>query len=165
MLQPDGRRIADVLQRNFLSYIAESAAKALGPLSLQEWATAPQTAVRTYAEAAPYGDAPAPRSQDEATRMIVDGFRRLGNVVSVSVLVDEPGLIADDLMWLERMGSALALPLGDRTYVERLVHTYVSACGLVLDGDDLKQVENIVERALAMLHVDEPDPFWLKNDG
>jgi hypothetical protein len=88
--------------------------------------------------------------------MVVDGFRRLGNVVAVSVLVDEPGLIADDLMWLERMGRALALPLGDREYVQRLVHTYVSACALVLGGDDLRYVEDITERALRLLGEAQP---------
>src|SRR5438045_511556 len=49
--------------------------------------------------------------------MLNEGFIHLGGALSLGVLVDEPGLLADDLDWLRRMlgvhGMQLDLPLLD----------------------------------------------------
>ncbi len=161
MPEPSHRRIADTLQRN-VDYIATCAAESLGTLAPEQWGRAAQEVAREPIPSGRHraglgGEVTIPPTQDEAAMMIVDGFRRLGKVVAVSVLVDEPGLIADDLTWLEHMFGSLGLTRMDSTFVQHLARTYVSACGNVLSGDDLLAVETLVERALEMRDSAAPD--------
>src|SRR5689334_4028500 len=70
------------------------------------------------------GWSPAP----EALR---EGFVHLGGTVALAVLVDEPGLIADDLSWLRRMMGARGMQLDPPT-IDLLFQSYLDACSSIL---------------------------------
>jgi hypothetical protein len=89
---------------------------------------------------------------DEMALMMEDGFRRLGALVGFSVLVDEPGLIADDLIWLRDMLGGRGVRKLSHGWLENMMHVYVGACANVLDEEELRMVRETTERALALLH-------------
>jgi hypothetical protein len=72
-------------------------------------------------------------------------------VVALSVLTDEPGLIADDMRWLARMFGARNLSPDTGNWAAVLLRTYVEACDTVLPGDASATVRDVVERAILLL--------------
>ena len=89
---------------------------------------------------------------DELASSMEEGFRRLGALVGFSVLVDEPGLIADDLLWLRDLFRARGVRKLSQGWIENIVHVYVSACANVLGEGELRLVRETTGRALALLN-------------
>ena len=83
--------------------------------------------------------------------MMRNGYERLGPVVALSVLTDEPGLIADDMRWLARMFAARDMHLGGDDWAAVLLRTYVDACASVLPAGSSGPVRDVVERAISIL--------------
>lgn len=89
----------------------------------------------------------APKA-DELTAMLRDGFVRLGSVIALSVLVNEPGLITEDLLWLSRMFSARNISVGG-DWTADLLRTYAAACADVLPAASCEPIRETIEAALA----------------
>lgn len=150
MTETDLGRITKTLRRE-AAFIAQLAARELasqvGPGSLPE----------AMALDVPDGEIPLSGrvsgldSMDEVALMVQEGFQRFSHVVALSVLVDEPGLIADDLYWLKRLYTARQLRLGDMAALQGMVQAYVGACALVLDDSEHRIVQDVVARALALM--------------
>jgi hypothetical protein len=91
---------------------------------------------------------------DEAMRMVQEGFARLGGVVALAVLVDEPGLIADDMHWLKRMLGARQQNINYAIMFDMLLQSYVEACSQFVEEDQVAVIEDTVRRAKAILGED-----------
>ncbi len=94
---------------------------------------------------------PRPVDHDEASAMLQDGFRRLGGVVALGVLVDEPGLIVDDLRWLQRIFSARDIQISGPAWFGNLLAAYIKGAASVLQSGEMLLVSDVVERAMATL--------------
>ncbi|MBF6612005.1 MAG: hypothetical protein IVW55_02640 [Chloroflexi bacterium] len=143
-------KIAKTLQRE-ATYVAQLAEK-----NFAENASV-NASVPAYTMGA-FGDIPGlegsvhgPVDRDEVRAMMQDGFRRLGGVVALSVLVDEPGLIVDDLQWLARIFSARQMEIRDPMWFDDLLTAYVKGAAAVLQSGDVPLVAGVVERAMAAL--------------
>jgi hypothetical protein len=88
---------------------------------------------------------------DELTSMLREGFVRLGRVISLSVLVDEPGLIADDIHWLARMFGARQIAFNEDDWAAELLRSYTDACASLLPDTMCASVRESIERALVLL--------------
>ena len=97
------------------------------------------------------GGAHGPYTAAELAEMMRNGYERLGPVVALSVLTDEPGLIADDMRWLARMFAARDMHMGGDDWAAALLRTYVDACASVLPEGLSGPVRNVVERAISIL--------------
>ncbi len=153
MVEPGRLNIARLLQRE-ADYVASLAAQDL----VSKWEMD-----RLLGKASPgaYRDTPGlhgkvsgPTSLDEAVRMMQDGYRRLGSVVALSLMVDEPGLIADDLQWLKRMFGARNMEPGGPVWMETLLDSYVRACESVLSDGEVETVRSVTQKALDLIGED-----------
>ena len=153
MLDPVRRSITQTLQRE-VDYVAEHATREL----MQRWSMAmsgDRPAGVEQAMAGLQGGLEGPQNADELVSMVEAGYRKLGGVVALSVLVDEPGLIADDMHWLERMFGARKLHPEAPAWQDLLLDAYVQACGSVLAEDQVEIVRDVVGRAATALHRNE----------
>ena len=88
---------------------------------------------------------------ERLAEMANDGFKRLGPVIGLSVLADEPGLILDDMAWLRRAFATrnVAPPAPD--WEVQLLEAYAAACDEVLSARHTAAIHDIVDRAAASL--------------
>ena len=154
MPEADRHKIAETLHR-YSSRIAGNATAALAP-HISELRSGKEALAREDRTAAgvPGGIVTTdllPEGHSDLLAMAEDGFRRLGSIVAFSVLVDEPGLITTDLLWLQTMLASRGMDKGNFLWVPLLVRTYVAACQSALNSQDFQVVENVVERALERL--------------
>jgi hypothetical protein len=87
----------------------------------------------------------------ELAEMMRNGYERLGPVVALSVLTDEPGLIADDMRWLARMFAARDMHLGGDDWAAVLLRTYADTCDSMLPEGLSGPVRDVIERAISIL--------------
>lgn len=149
MPEVDLQRVAAVLRREE-AVIARSATQLLYSQSAlsEEGAEAGSSAVRLGMNEVGAGGG------DETEEMASEGFRRLGRVVALSLLVDEPRLISDDIGWLVRLTGSSSLPESDPSWFKRLLTAYLQACEPFLHGDEWHALMEVVEKSLA----GAPDP-------
>ena len=88
---------------------------------------------------------------DEARSMLREGFQRLGGVVSLAVLVDEPGLIADDLQWLKRMLGARKMLFDYSVMFDLLLDSYLQACMPLLSPPEIGVIRDSFAQAKDLL--------------
>lgn len=111
---------------------------------------------------APTSSFPAPTSglsegnspswnRDELNSILRDGFVWLGSVIGLSIVVDEPGLIADDVRWLTRMFGARQISINSEAWVEELLHSYATACETTLPAEMCAPVHESIKDALQLL--------------
>src|SRR4051794_10488922 len=129
------RRTTETLQRE-LDHIAEAATARL--LSQMGSSGFPGTGLPSKSgdSSGAHGKAERSESPNEAFHMVREGFVRLGGVLSLSVLVDEPGLLADDLDWLARMMGARSMRLG-APMLALLMSSFIDACSNFMAPDDI----------------------------
>jgi hypothetical protein len=134
-LQRDLDRIADLAAARLLSQLGNSGLP-------DSWAPSIS------------GDASSSRGQvasqgspDEGLHIIKEGFARFGGVLSLSVLVDEPGLVADNLDWLDRMMGARSMQLG-APMAALLTTSYIDACSTFLEPADIEILDDQIARAM-----------------
>ena len=82
--------------------------------------------------------------------LLKEGFVHLGGALSLGVLVDEPGLLADDLDWLRRMLGARSVQL-DPPMLDLLVQSYLDACASFLGAEEIEAFADLVARAKGRL--------------
>jgi hypothetical protein len=90
-------------------------------------------------------------STERVAEMVFDGFRRLGPVIGLSVLADEPRLIVDDMAWLRRAFDARNMAPKIPGWESELLRAYVAACSDFLQPAECSVVRDIVDRAAAEL--------------
>lgn len=146
MADSDIRKIADILQRN-ASYLAGVAARSLVPNLPAPWDGSKSVDTQVQATGLTGQESP-PWGQDEVASMVQSGMMRFGKVLALSILVEEPGLLADDLKWLVDMFKPRAALMANRAWLDRLSQAYVAACEPLLDTGQLKVVTQTVECAL-----------------
>src|SRR5437016_4491725 len=78
--------------------------------------------------------------------LLREGFAHLGGALSLSVLVDEPGLLADDLDWLVRMLLARGMNL-DPPMIDLLLQSYLDACSTILEAEEIEALRDLIDRA------------------
>ncbi|MEO8288334.1 MAG: hypothetical protein ABI670_18070 [Chloroflexota bacterium] len=96
-------------------------------------------------------------TSDEALSMMRNGFTYLGGVVGMSVLVDEPGLIIEDMQWLKRMFGARQMVPETHDWDGLLLRTYAGACRSCLAPEEMDLLQDIIERAIASLTTYDKD--------
>ena len=98
----------------------------------------------------PHQQAGTRDSRSPLPDLLKEGFVHLGGALSLGVLVDEPGLLADDLDWLRRMlgvhGMQLDLPL-----LDVLARSYLDACSSFLDAEEIEALDDLIARAKGRL--------------
>lgn len=100
------------------------------------------------------GNERGPQNADEMIEMARNGFVRLGSVLALSVMVDEPGLIADDMRWLTRLFGARNVGMPTPGWLSLLLRTYADACDAVLTPEMSAQARDMVERSIVLLEAD-----------
>ncbi|HET9494848.1 MAG TPA: hypothetical protein VFR15_11515 [Chloroflexia bacterium] len=145
----DDRRkslLAELQRRN--DEIAEVAAQRV----VRAWESAliAQGAPSHAADMAAVRTAP-PATAERVAEMVVDGFKRLGPVVGLSVLAEEPGLIVDDMTWLHRAFSTRNMAPPIPGWEAQLLRAYESACSDILPAEDCTLIHDVIERAAADL--------------
>src|SRR3954454_7035915 len=145
MVDVTRRKTTETLQRDLDRIAAEAAAGFMSRLG--DAAVAVDFAPMLGRSAVAHGRARPPDNSDEAFHMVREGFARLGGVLSLCVLVDEPGPLADDLDWLRRMLGARSMPLGPQL-LDLLMTSYLEACFPFLQPVELDLVRDQVTRAL-----------------
>lgn len=88
---------------------------------------------------------------DEAFLMMKDGFKRLGEVVRFALLVDEPDLIVDDMLWLKRMFGERQIVPGPPNWDTMLLEAYLNACLPHLGEAQQILIQDLVSKAVAAL--------------
>lgn len=106
----------------------------------------------------PQNGAKGAEDRDELSGMMRDGFRRLGGVIALSVMVDEPGLIVDDMQWLKRLFGARRFTPPDPGWISLLLASYVEATGTVLAPEEVESVRAVAGRALDQLAKEKSEP-------
>jgi hypothetical protein len=146
------KRIADQLRRGALA-VARDAAR----LFLQQLQLDAQTS------AAAVEGAPAATSlvlgqgrSDEAEAILADGFERLVGVVALSLLVDEPRLVSEELQWLDSSVGTRFEGVPGATDLDRLVASFAGACRLFLGSDDGDILDDWLAQARSGLNETEP---------
>jgi hypothetical protein len=94
---------------------------------------------------------------DEMLGMMRNGFTHLGGVVGMSVLVDEPGLIIEDMQWLKRMFGARQMVPPIQDWDGLLLRTYAEACRSCLAPEEMVLLQDIIDRAISTLATDSKD--------
>jgi hypothetical protein len=137
-LQRDLDRIADVAAARLMSQLGDSGLR-------DSWGLSNSGDV-----SGSRGQVVSKGSPDEGLYIIKEGFARFGGVLSLSVLVDEPGLIADDLDWLVRMMGAMSMQLGAPT-VALLTTSYIDACSNFMESGDVDILNDQIARAIQII--------------
>jgi hypothetical protein len=145
----DDRRkalLAEMQRRN--DEIAEAAAQRV----VRAW----QSALVAHGAPSSAADMVAVRTTPPATaervaEMVVDGFKRLGPVVGLSVLADEPGLIVDDMAWLRRAFGTRNMVPPVPGWEAQLLRAYEAACSEFLPPENSTLIHDVIERAVAEL--------------
>lgn len=86
--------------------------------------------------------------QDDLRSMLRDSFLWIGSVTALSILVDEPGLIAEDAHWHVKMFGVQNMSHNYADWIEDLLRTYANACATVLPETTYSSVHDTIERAL-----------------
>jgi hypothetical protein len=97
-----------------------------------------------------------PATAAEALGMFEEAFRQMGGVLSLSVLVDEPQLLTDDMQWARRMLEAREIPLSDREWMGVFLGAFVRAAEGSLTPREIAAVQHQVDRALAGMDAAKP---------
>ena len=148
----DRRRIAETLQREF-DRIAEAGATRFlsqlssGSLRLQGPGTRDRVAGR---HRSPHQQAGIRAPQYPISDLLKEGLTQVVGTFSLGVLVDEPGVLADDLDWLRRMLGARGIHL-DPTMLDLLLRSYLDACSSLLEPQDIEALDDLVARAKGRL--------------
>jgi hypothetical protein len=153
MIDPVRQTIAGTLKRE-ADFVAEHAARDL----IQRWSEGLASRKPGAGEpgaAGLQGGTEGPSNADELMRMMQAGYQKLGGVVALSVLVDEPGLIVDDMRWLDRMFGERNMHPAVSSWQDLLLEAYVQACGAVLNDEESRLVRDVVDRAANALHRNE----------
>jgi hypothetical protein len=106
----------------------------------------PVDAGRRGGEPGPEREAP-----DRTAELVLGGFRRLGPVVGLSVLADEPALIIDDIAWLRRAFAVRNMVPAVPGWEARLLEAYAVACCHVLPEQDCSAIRETLRRAASAL--------------
>jgi hypothetical protein len=151
MTDHDRAEVCKTLQRE-ADTLANLAAASLEQKWMHQFAAvhASESAERG-AQTGPGDRANHARDVEQMSSSMREGFVRLGSVVALSVLVDEPGLIADDIYWLTRMFGARQLAFNGDDWAADLLHSYTDACASLLPDTMCAPVRESVERALVLL--------------
>ena len=118
-------RITKILQRE----TPEIAARAAGDLMVRLDTDSPESVILT---------------RTDAEAVLCDHFVRLGGVLAMAVLVDEPDLVVDELKWLQHFHPRSFEPPAN--YRSLLTSTYMRACTSLLSSDELAVLADLVQR-------------------
>src|SRR3954453_15834442 len=152
MVDVTRRKTTETLQRDLDRIAAEAAAGFMSRLG--DAAVAVDFAPMLGRSAVAHGRARPPDNSDEALHMVREGFARLGGVLSLCVLVDEPGPLADDLDWLRRMLGARSMQVG-APMIELLMRSYIEACSRFLGPGEVDLLQDQIGRAMNIMATQE----------
>ncbi len=94
--------------------------------------------------------------RDEAGAILADSFQRLCGVVALSLRVEEPLLVSEELQWLERsVGAQFETPPGTSP-IDLLIDSFSGACHKLLSGDDCVMLDEVLVQARSGLAEIEP---------
>jgi hypothetical protein len=146
------KKIGDLLRRE-----APAIARDAASLFLQQLHLDAQTSAAAV-EGAPAATSlvPAEGKSDEAEAILADSFERLTGVMALSLLVDEPRLLTEELQWLDRSVSTRFEGVPGATGLERLIDSLSGACRQVLGSDDSDILADWLAQAHAGLNETEP---------
>jgi hypothetical protein len=103
------------------------------------------------ADDAPPAEVKRLATPERIAEMVVNGFKRLGPVVGLSVLTDEPGLIVDDMAWLQRAFTSRGMLPGMPGWEAQLLKAYAAACCEVLPDEDCAPIRRALDHAIVAL--------------
>jgi hypothetical protein len=98
----------------------------------------------------PHQQAGTRDSRSPLPDLLKEGLAQMGGALSLGVLVDEPGLLADDLHWLRRMLGARGMQL-DPPVIDLLLRSYLDACSSFLDAEEIEALDDLIARAKGRL--------------
>ncbi|MEA2575757.1 MAG: hypothetical protein QOH93_3055 [Chloroflexia bacterium] len=99
---------------------------------------------------------PAGDKADEAQAILEDSFKRLAGVVALGIQVDEPGLVSEELQWLERATGAQVANNVEPPLLDLLVCSFEAACSRPLSAEDRDLLGQLLSQARSGLTDLEP---------
>ncbi len=156
MPEAGGKRIWELLRRDE-TVIAREAAR----LFIQQvrsgsegWRGGPP--VPGGSSSASTASVPAVGSADEAEAIVADSFQRLTSVVALSLQVEEPRLVSEELQWLERSVGAHFANAPRADYLGLLQGSFSAACRTSLSDEHCRALEELLAQARSGLADVEP---------
>lgn len=136
MPDADRKQISDLLRRNEARIAREAA--------------------RLFARRAQPGHDSYGATSDEAEAILADGFQRLAGVVALSLQVDEPRLVSEELQWLEWNVGARFDTVPAAPHLDLLADCFSEACRNSLTTEDCDLLREVFAQARAGLADIEP---------
>ncbi len=83
---------------------------------------------------------------------IQEGFQHLSRVIALAVLVSEPSLLVDDLLWMQQMMESRDMRFKYPLMTDRLLQAFSQACSSLLTAPQLQVVEDLISEAKTILN-------------
>lgn len=93
---------------------------------------------------------------DEAEAILADSFERLTGVMALSLLVDEPRLVSEELLWLDRTVGTRFEGVPGTSGPDRLIDSLSGACRRLIGSDDSDIIDDWLAQARSGLNETEP---------
>lgn len=146
------KRIGDQLRREAPAIARDAASLFLRQLQLDVQTSAAQV------EGAPAATSLvlAEGRSDEAEAILADSFERLTSVMALSLLVDEPRLVSEELQWLDRTVGTRFEGVPGTSGPDRLIDSLSGACRRLISSEDSDIIDVWLAQARSGLNETEP---------